>query len=132
MRPFVWYTFSMEGKKILIIEDEKPLAKALSLKLSHAGASATVAGNGDEAIELLGKESFDLILLDIIMPKKDGFETMKEIREKGITTPVIATSNLGQGSDIDKMKELGVVDYFIKSDTSLVDIVSKIEAFFTT
>ena len=59
-------------KKILIIEDEKPISRVLSLKLEHEGFEAKIANDGEEGMEYLEAESFDLILLDLVMPKKDG------------------------------------------------------------
>jgi len=114
-------------KKILVVEDEKPMAKALVLKLQHAGYEAQAAFNGEEALEVLKGGSFDLVLLDLIMPRMDGFSTLQQIKENGIKAKVIVTSNLGQEDDFAKAKELGAVDYFVKSDTSLSEIVDHIK-----
>lgn len=71
-------------KKILIIEDEKTLAHVLELKLTSASFKTVWAKNGEEGILLFEKETFDLILLDLIMPKIDGFEVLKTLKEKKI------------------------------------------------
>ena len=113
-------------KKILIVEDEQAMAKALELKLDHAGFETEVVQNGEEALDLLGAESFDAIILDLIMPKMDGFDFLQQIKEKGITTPVIVASNLGQEEDIERAKALGAKDYFIKSNVSINEIVVKV------
>ncbi|RJQ34675.1 response regulator [Candidatus Parcubacteria bacterium] len=110
-------------KKILVVEDEKPMAKALVLKLNHAGFEATMANNGEEALEILQKEQFDLMLLDLIMPRMDGFSVLEKIKEKGIKVKIVVTSNLGQEEDFARAKDLGAGDYFVKSDTSLSEIV---------
>lgn len=110
-------------KKILVVEDEKPMAKALTLKLNHAGFEAKAAFNGEEALEELEKDQYDLMLLDLIMPRMDGFSVLEKLKEKGTKTKIVVTSNLGQEEDFNRAKELGASDYFVKSDTSLSEIV---------
>ena len=115
-----------EPKKILIVEDEKPLAKALELKLTHAGFIISVCLNGEEALSLIAENQYDLILLDLIMPKVNGFSVLQKIKEQNINTPVIVSSNLSQAEDINKAKDLGALQYFVKSNTSLAQIISYI------
>jgi len=117
------------GKKILIVEDEKPLSHALKLKLSHEGYEVTVAGDGEEGVELALKNTFDLILIDIIMPKMDGFMLLSKLREAGNRTTIIVLSNLGQKEDIEKAKQLGAVEYMVKSNTPISRIVTAVNAF---
>ena len=114
-------------KKILVVEDERPMAHALELKLTRAGFKVTLALDGQEAVDTLSKEKYDLILLDIMIPKINGFGVLDFIKEKQIKTPVIMSSNLGQEEDMQKVKNLGAIDYIIKSNTPLVDIVAKIQ-----
>lgn len=114
-------------KKIFIIEDEKPLSHALELKLNQVGYKTQTARNGEEALKILETETFDLILLDLIIPKIDGFKVLAELRQKKLKTPVMVTSNLGQEEDIKRAKELGAIDYFIKADTPLADLISRID-----
>jgi DNA-binding response OmpR family regulator len=116
-------------KKILVSEDEKPLAHALELKLKSAGYEVMVAENGEMALDLLKQHTFDLVLLDLVMPKKDGFGVLTELQERGDKTPVIVSSNLSQEEDIKRAKSMGAVDFFIKSDTALVDIVKKVNTY---
>ena len=116
-----------QSKRILVAEDEKPMAKAMDLKLTKAGFEVDVAFNGEEALKLLEKGSYDLVITDLMMPRVDGFKILKEIKEKGITTPVIVTSNLSQEEDEKKAKELGARDYFIKSNTPIVQIVDNVK-----
>jgi len=111
---------------ILITEDEPALARTLLLKLEHVGFSVTLAHNGQEALDLIQKGKFDLIVLDLIMPVMDGWEVLAKCHERGITTPIIVASNLGQESDIAKAKELGAVDYLIKSNTTIKEITERI------
>ena len=84
------------NKHILIIEDEKTLARALEQKLTRAGFLVSVAFNGEYGIALLDNNSFDLILLDLIMPKVDGFAVLSALFGKHDTTPVMVLTNLSQ------------------------------------
>lgn len=115
-------------KKILIAEDEKAYATVLKNKLQSEGASVETAENGEQALKILSTNKPDLLLLDLMMPTKDGFEVLKEIRqnENLKDLKVIVLSNLGQEEDIAKAKQLGAIDYIIKSDTSLADAIRKI------
>lgn len=110
-------------------EDEKPMANALGLKLESQGYSPTIVYNGESAIEEAKKGSYDLIILDLVMPVKDGFYVLSKLKELKVRTPVIVSSNLSQEEDIKRAMELGAKDYFVKSDTTLVQIVEKIKKF---
>lgn len=118
---------SIMNNKILIVEDEKPLARALLLKLGNVGFTVQVAFDGQEALDLLAKQEFDLILLDLVMPRVDGFGVLTEMQKKQIKTPVIILTNLGQEEDIKRAKELGAKEYFIKSATSIADVVKLVK-----
>jgi len=121
----------MEPKiKILIADDNKAIAMALDLKLQNEGFEVKTVFNGNEALTELEKEKFDLLVLDLIMPQLNGFGVLKGIKEKGIKTPVIVSSDLSQSEDINKVKELGAVDFFVKSDMSVVEMVQKIKEYF--
>lgn len=116
-------------KKLLIAEDERSIAKALKLKLSLSGFEVELASNGEEALALMKDKKFDLVLLDIMMPKMDGFSVMEEMKKNKNKTPVIILSNLSQEDDAKRAKELGAVDFFIKSNTPLASIIEKIKKF---
>src|SRR3989339_1708751 len=118
----------MLSKRILIAEDEKPMASALGLKLTSAGFEITLVYDGEAAVEAAKKTPFDLIILDLVMPVKDGFYVLEELKRLKIATKVIVSSNLSQEEDIKRAKELGASDYFIKSDTPLAEIVEKVKA----
>jgi len=116
-------------KKILIAEDEKPLSRALELKLTSEGYEVSAAYNGKEAINKLKAEKFDLLLLDLVMPELDGFGVLEAIKKEGIKVSTIVLTNLSQDQDKEKVKKLGAKDFFIKSDSpisSIVQIVKKI------
>ncbi len=103
-------------KKILVVEDEKALARALGLKLESAGFEVKSAFNGQEAVEILKKETFDAMVLDLVMPQMDGFVVLRKLKDDGIKLPIIAASNLAQKEDIERAKALGVEHYYIKSN----------------
>jgi len=117
-------------KKIFVAEDDKFLANAYRLKLTKAGFEVKIVRDGQELLNLLEIAIPDLIILDIIMPVKDGFVTMQELKanKSWSTIPVIVASNLGQKEDIDKAMNLGANDFFVKSDLSLVAVIQKINA----
>lgn len=115
-------------KKILVAEDDSYLANAYRVKLTKAGFDVKNVFDGDEAINILQTFAPDLIILDIVIPKKDGFAILSEIKanEKWKNIPVILVSNLGQKEDKDKGMQLGASDFFVKTDFSLNDLVQKI------
>ncbi len=115
------------GKKILIVEDEKPLAHALELKMKHEGFDAIAAGSGKEGLDLVEKQSFDMILLELIMPVIEGFTFLQNLQATKVKTPVIVLSNLGQDEDRAKAKALGALDYFVKANTPIADIVRRVK-----
>jgi len=116
----------MSEKKILIAEDEKPMARAMKLKLENEGYIADIANNGNEAVEGL-KKGYDLLLLDLMMPELDGFGVLEARKKNNIKTPVIVSSNLSQQEDFARAKELGAVDYFVKSDTPLTEVIERVK-----
>jgi len=119
----------MEKKKILIIEDEATLQKALSEFLSEEGFEVVSAMDGEVGSEAAKREKPDLIILDIILPKKDGYQVMEELRKLEITKniPIILLTNLESPEDIQKAFERGATTYLIKSDYKLEDITRKIK-----
>ena len=116
---------SESNKKILIVEDERPLAKALELKLTHEGFDVDSAPNGELAIEAIHKNKYDLVILDIIMPKMNGFEVLEKLHKE--KTYIIVLSNLTQDEDKKKAMEMGAKEFFIKSNTPITKIVSNIK-----
>lgn len=118
-------------KKIVIAEDDRFLANAYRIKLTKMGFDVVVMSDGDQVIKYLTDTMPDLILLDLIMPIKDGFDTLSEIRaqEKFKKVPIIVASNLGQGEDIKKATEMGATDYIVKSDLSLQELAEKINSY---
>ena len=124
---------SETSRKILLVEDDEFLSSLLKNRLLKEGLEVILAHDGEEAIKLLKNEKPNLILLDIILPKKSGFEVMEEIRSNPSLAvekiPIIIISNLGQETDVERGKELGAIEYFVKAKTSLDDLVEKIKSF---
>ncbi len=112
-----------KGKRILILEDEKAIANVLKIKLNSQGFDVDIVSNGIEGIEFLKSNRYDLVLTDLVMPEMNGFEFIEKAKQQGIMTPIVVTSNLSQDEDIKKAKGLGAIDYFVKSDVSLSQIV---------
>jgi len=117
------------NKKILVIEDEATLQKALNEVLSREGYEVVSSLDGLRGLELAQKENPDLILLDIILPKMDGFEVLKRIKEddKISQIPVIILTNLSDINDIQKALDLGATTYLVKADFHIEDVLKKIE-----
>ena len=113
--------------KILIAEDEMPVAKALRLKLLEGGFDAVVVNNGEQALYVLKGNKFDLVLLDLIMPIKDGFYVLEELKKTKNKTPVIVLSNLSQEADINRVKQLGAKDFYVKTYTSLSKVLEVVK-----
>lgn len=112
---------------ILIAEDEKPMARALQLKLEGIGYTVTVVGDGETAMKTLDGGGIDLVLLDLVMPKADGFTVLEHQQKKKDKTPIIVSTNLSQPEDETRVRELGAVDFFVKSDTPIAEVVKHIE-----
>jgi CheY-like chemotaxis protein len=118
-----------DSKKILIVEDEKPLAHALDLKLKSEGYETVIASNGQEAIDNIKQQQFDVMLLDLMMPTMDGFQVLQQIQDLGQKpTTVFVLSNLSQHEDEEKVLALGAKKFFIKSDTPLSTIIEEVKA----
>ena len=117
-----------DQKKVLVAEDDKYLAGAYSIKLQKEGFDVKIAYDGEEVFTILQTFTPDVILLDLVMPVKDGFTTLKELKQNDLykNIPVVITSNLSQKDDIDKGMSLGATDYITKSDYSLKQIIEKI------
>ncbi len=115
--------------KILLIEDDQFIRRICKNGLERSGFDVITAAEGEEGIKKAREQNPDLILSDLIMPHKNGFEILKQIKKdkqlKDI--PIIILSNLRQESDIEKIKELGAIDYLIKSDFKIKEVVKKIK-----
>ncbi len=119
------------GALLLVAEDDKFLMKIYQNKLAKEGFNVLPAHDGEEALQLMQNNTPKLILLDLIMPKKTGFEVLAELKKnpKTASIPVLIFSNLGQSSDIEKGMQLGAADYVIKSNLSITEVIEKIKKY---
>lgn len=119
----------MEKKKLLIVEDDLVLQSALEEFLVAEGFEVSCAIDGEVGIQKALSELPDLILLDIVLPKKDGYEVLAEIKsnEKASHIPIVLLTNLGSLEDVKKALELGATTYLVKADYKLDEVTQKIK-----
>lgn len=117
-----------QSAKILLVDDDEFLLDMYSLKFKEAGFAIEVAMSGQDALDKLKKNTYDVVLLDIVMPVLDGFEVLQRMRKEkiGENAMVIVLSNLGQKEDIERGLQLGAVDYIIKAHFTPKEVVDKV------
>lgn len=118
-------------KYIIVAEDDRFYSNLFRVKLQNLGYEVDVFSDGKQVIAAATKHKPDLILLDLIMPIRDGFETLKELKSDGSALKdvrVLVLSNLSQEEDIKKARDLGADDYFVKADISVVEMVEKVQS----
>lgn len=127
----------MEGKdktkRIVIVEDSQEIREMYEMKLQSGGYEVLTAEDGELGEVLIKKEKPDLVLLDIMLPKKDGYDIMKDMKADGSGVgeiPVIVISNLSGKEDAVEAKKLGAVDYLIKAELTPAEILRKVDMFF--
>jgi len=120
-----------EKNSILVVDDEDALRTVLSSELESEGYVVATAGDGDEAISILQGKSFDLVLLDIKMPRVDGFEVLRFIKEKYPATKVIMLTGFADLKNAIESKKLGAED-FVSKPYDLVDLLTTIERVLTS
>ena len=115
--------------KILLIEDDPFLLSMYATKFELEGFEIISADDGEKALKAASKEKPDIILLDVLLPKMDGFEVLKELKKNEETkaVPVILLTNLSQRDDVEKGLALGAVDYLIKAHFMPTEVVEKIK-----
>ncbi len=116
-------------KTILFVEDETNLQKTMGNILKEEGFEYLEASDGEEGLKKAKEEHPDLILLDVILPRKDGFEVLKELKSNEDTSdiPVIVLTNLESVQDVQKALDLGANSYLVKANYRLEDVLSKIK-----
>jgi DNA-binding response OmpR family regulator len=116
-------------KKIFILEDESFYAKILTTKFQIDGYEVKVFENGQHLLESVDQESPDLLIIDLLTPIMDGFQTLEELqkRESLKDIPKIVLSNLSQPEDVKRTKELGAIDHLVKTEMSIHELVEKIK-----
>jgi DNA-binding response OmpR family regulator len=116
--------------KVLIAEDDVFILEMYSVKLSSEGFEVLTAGNGEEALKKIEEEKPDVVLLDLLMPKMDGWGVLSGLKKhnnKEKKPVVIVLTNLGEKSNIEKALSMGADDYLIKSFFTPEEIVSKMK-----
>src|SRR3989338_7004856 len=123
----------MSVQKIVLVEDDEVLSKVMNTELTDAGFEVSQAFDGEAGLELIRSKRPDLVLLDLIMPKKGGFEVLGELKKDPSTKdiPVILLTLLGEDEDIKKGLRLGANDYLVKSSHAVAEIIEKIKTFFS-
>ncbi len=118
-------------KKIIVVEDDPFLSKAFSLKLSNAGFDIVLVKDGQEALGVIAKEEPDMVLLDVMLPHKSGFDILTDLKkdEKLSKIPVIMLSTLGQEDEMKRGLSLGADEYLVKSNIKLEQVVEKINKY---
>jgi len=113
-----------EKKKVMIVEDDTVLANALSLVLQNEGYELSLATDGEEAEKMILQEIPDLVLLDLLLPIKNGFEVLKVIRQDPKTKdiPVVILTNFEQETSISEGKKLGAKDYIVKANVDIQEV----------
>lgn len=118
-------------KYILVAEDEEFLVRALKDNLEAEECTVDTAIDGEEALERIKSRRPDLILLDLLMPKKDGFYVLEEVKKnpEWKLIPVIVLSNLGGDAEIKRALEMGADDYFVKSQHPIEEVIEKVKGY---
>ena len=118
----------MKKKKILLIEDDQSLVKLLSEAIDPEKFDVKIALEVEEGIDKAILNQPDVIVLDILLPGKSGFDCLKKLKERKETKdiPVIILSNLGQEEEIEEGLKLGAVDYLVKADFAIDKVIEKI------
>lgn len=115
------------AKTVLIVEDEPSLLKLLARRVGSLGLDVKTATDGEEAIAILKSQPVDLMLLDLIMPRKNGLQVLQELQVNlASTIPVLILSNLERAEDIEAGKAYDVKDYIVKSHISVRQLSSQI------
>ena len=114
-------------KRLLLVEDEPGLVLTLTDRLAREGYAVETSSDGESALERAASEGFDLVLLDVMLPRKNGFDVLRELRRRGIETPVIMLTASGQVVDKVVGLKLGADDYVTKP-FEMVELLARIEA----
>lgn len=116
-------------KTILLAEDDRFLRRAAETKLKQAGFDVRVAVDGEEALTFAREQAPDLMLLDLLMPKRDGLSVLKALKADTATSaiPIVIISNSSKDLEMQNASDLGAVDYWIKSNLSLQELCDRVQ-----
>lgn len=117
------------SKKILVVEDELSMQRALKIKLEQEGFGVDTAADGQQALDAMRASVPDLVLLDLIMPKLDGINVLREMKKDDVlrNVPVIILTNLSTGDKVAEAMQLGTFDFLVKANYSLEDVLRKVK-----
>lgn len=117
-----------KGKKVLVVDDDEFLLDMYVMKFKEAGFEVEMAQNGKQAVEKASAIQPDVILLDVVLPGTDGFEALREIKQKKLapSSCIIMLTNLGQKDDTEKGMALGADDYIVKAHFTPTEVVKKV------
>ena len=120
-----------DTKKVLVVEDDPHIAKVFMIKLKQEGVEVDFAGDGEVGLQKILDNKPDLVLLDLMMPKKDGFWVLGEIGKNPqlSTIPILVLSNLGQDQDRERALKLGAKEYIVKSDIPIKDVIERVKKY---
>ena len=123
---------TMQRQRIVLVEDDEVLAKVIHGELQEAGFDVEQAYDGEKGLTLVQSRLPDLVLLDLVLPKKHGFEVLEELKKSPGTShiPVIVLTMLETDEDIKKGLKLGANDYIVKSQHAVGEIIEKVKNFF--
>lgn len=120
-----------EKTKVLIVDDDEFLLDMYSKKFNESGFSVDVAGNGEEALKKIKEVSPDIVLLDVVMPKMDGYDFLRNFKKtkESVDHPpiILVLTNLGQKEDLDRGMKLGATDYIVKAHFTPSEVVKRVE-----
>ena len=116
-------------KSILLAEDDRFLRRACETKLKQCGFDVRVAVDGEEALTFAREQAPDLMLLDLLMPKRDGLSVLKALKADTATSaiPIVIISNSSKDLEMQNASDLGAVDYWIKSNLSLQELCDRVQ-----
>lgn len=116
---------------VLIVEDEEFLVRAVKDNLLSEGNTVSVAMDGEAVFDEIKKKKPALILLDLLLPKKNGFDVLRDLKAnpEWQLIPVIVLSNLGEDSEIKRALDLGASDYFVKSQHPIQEVIEKVQEY---
>jgi|SRR3989344_1455803 len=116
--------------KVLIVDDDEFLLEMYALKFKESGFVVEIAKNGEEAVQKAKEVSPDVMLLDVVMPRMDGFDVLRVLRKENIAprAVVLILTNLGQKDDFDRGIKLGATDYIVKAHYTPSEVVKKVQS----
>ncbi len=119
------------NKIVMIVEDDEHISKVYEIKLRKEEIEVSIARDGEEAVAKITAEKPNLIILDLMLPKRDGFWVLEEIKKNPLTAsiPVIVLSNLGQKSDQDRVLALGANEFLVKVDYPIQQVIDKVKGY---